>query len=204
MSTSHFTMNSGVIAERVGDELLVLLPGRTDAVRLTGHSADVFLDIQAGNKVDASEPAVAALIDLGIVDASGLSRRGLIKAGAISVGAGLAVMVMPSAAAAASQVVVNLSGRWYQAQPSPSFYILAVHNPGIFPTRVPDLPPDLSVEDPSRGVTRERVLAGFDARANSWEWRDPEIASFDLANQGQRIGTFTFDGVIYRVTFLYD
>ncbi len=92
----------GLIAERVGNELLVIVPGRTDTVRLTAHAADLFLDIQAGEKVDASDPAVAKLVDLGIVQASGLSRRGLVKAGAIGAVAGIAVMAMPSVAAASS------------------------------------------------------------------------------------------------------
>jgi hypothetical protein len=102
MSFSQVTLSSGVIAERVGDELLVIVPGRTDTVRLTGHAVDLFLDIQSGNKVDPSNPVLADLVDLGIVQASGMSRRGLIKAGAIGAGAGIAVMAMPGVAAASS------------------------------------------------------------------------------------------------------
>jgi hypothetical protein len=102
MSSPQVTISSGIISERVGDELLVIVPGRTDTVRLSGHAADLFLDIQAGKKVDGSDPVVADLVDLGVVQASGMSRRGLIKAGAIGAGAGIAVMAMPGLAAASS------------------------------------------------------------------------------------------------------
>jgi hypothetical protein len=107
MSYSQVTISSGVISERVGNELLVIVPGRTDTVRLTGHAADLFLDIQAGTKVDTADLVVADLVDLGITQASGMSRRGLIKAGAIGAGAGIAVLAMPGVAAAASTAVIR-------------------------------------------------------------------------------------------------
>jgi hypothetical protein len=102
MSYSQVTISSGVISERVGDELLVIVPGRTGTVRLTGYAADLFLDIRAGTKVDTADLVVADLVDLGITQASGMSRRGLIKAGAIGAGAGIAVLAMPGVAAASS------------------------------------------------------------------------------------------------------
>jgi hypothetical protein len=107
MSYSQVTISSGVISERVGDELLVIVPGRTGTVRLTGYAADLFLDIRAGTKVDTADLVVADLVDLGITQASGMSRRGLIKAGAIGAGAGVAVLAMPGVAAAASTAVIR-------------------------------------------------------------------------------------------------
>jgi hypothetical protein len=102
MSTSRITVPTGVVAQRVGQELVVLIPGRAEVVKLTGEAAEVFLDIQAGRTVQASDDIVSGLEAQGVIEIPGLSRRGLIKAGAIGAGAGIAVMAMPSVAAAAS------------------------------------------------------------------------------------------------------
>jgi len=96
------TVTPGVIFERVGDDLMVIVPGNSDVVSLSGRPHEVLLDVLAGREVDPSEPALKTLGDLGIVTSPGMSRRGLIKAGAIGAGAGIAVMAMPSVAAASS------------------------------------------------------------------------------------------------------
>jgi hypothetical protein len=118
MAFSRVSISSGVIVERVGDELLVIVPGRADTVKLTGHACDVFLNIQTGNKVNTSDPVLVDLVDLGVVQASGISRRGLIKAGAIGIGAGIAVLAMPSVAAASSGMSLRLI-EWY---PTPTYF----------------------------------------------------------------------------------
>ena len=102
MSGLKFIVPRGVVFEQVGGELMVVVPGRTDVVKLTGEAAEVFLDVQAGRTSPASAQLTSDLEALGIIEASGMSRRGLIKAGAIGAGAGIAVMAMPGVAAAAS------------------------------------------------------------------------------------------------------
>jgi len=224
MSLHSVWVSSGVISERVADSLLVILPGRTDAVRLTGHPAELFLDIQAGNKIDVSDPAVADLIDLGILQASRMSRRGLIKAGAIGVGAGIAVMALPSVAAAASQVVVNLEGYWLVSGAWPPgqngtaiFVVQRRVNLENFPLGVftEATLPTLAVEN-SSGVERVPDVPAFALRAlvpdgfDELEWREfmPIISPFDLdidAAPYERFGTFTAaNGTIYRVRFVRD
>jgi hypothetical protein len=99
---TEVVLSPGVIVEHVGGELLVVVPGHTDVVKLTGGVAKVLEDIRAGKPVDLSAPAVSDLVALGIVSTPGVSRRGLIKAGAIGAGAGIAVLAMPGVAAAAS------------------------------------------------------------------------------------------------------
>lgn len=106
---TEVVLSPGVIVEHVGEELLVVVPGQTDVVRLTGGVAKVLEDIRAGKPVDLSDAAVSDLLKLGIVSTPGLSRRGLIKAGAIGAGAGVAVLAMPSAVAAASLPVVTIA-----------------------------------------------------------------------------------------------
>jgi len=93
----------GVIVERVGSDLMVIVPGHTDVVALSGHTVDVFLDVKDGRKVDPSDPALRDLIDRGIISAVGLSRRGLVRTGALAAGAGIAVLAMPGVAAASSR-----------------------------------------------------------------------------------------------------
>jgi hypothetical protein len=92
----------GVIVERVGNDLMVIVPGNTDVVTLSGRPAEVLLDVRAGRKVDPTDAALRDLVDLGIVSTPGLSRRGLVKAGAIGAGAGIAVLAMPGVASASS------------------------------------------------------------------------------------------------------
>jgi hypothetical protein len=104
------SLTTGVVVERVGDELMVIIPGNNGVVSLSGRPAEVLLDVQAGKKVDAADPALRDLVDCGIVSAPGLSRRSLIKAGVIGAGAGIAVIAMPGVAAASSSPRTRLAG----------------------------------------------------------------------------------------------
>lgn len=81
---------------------MVMMPGNTDILRISGPAADTLRTIVAGQPVDPSAPTVLELANQGIISTSGMSRRGLIRAGAIGAGAGIAVLAMPSVAAAAS------------------------------------------------------------------------------------------------------
>ena len=98
----NVSVTPGVIVERVGDDLMVIIPGNTDVVSLSGRVADILLDVKAGKTVDSNDPAVHDLITLGVLTAPGMSRRGLITAGAIGAGAGITMMAMPAAAASSS------------------------------------------------------------------------------------------------------
>jgi hypothetical protein len=92
-----------IVVENLGDDLLVMVPGHPDVVRLTGAAADTVRAVKAGEPVDAESEIVVELSERGIVRSSHpITRRGLVKAGAIGAGAGIAVLSMPSVAAAAS------------------------------------------------------------------------------------------------------
>lgn len=91
----------GVVVEELGGDLMVMVPGSPEVLTLSGESARVLRQVQAGEAV-ASHDAVSELIDRGVLQATKLSRRGLIKAGAVGAGAGIAVMAMPGVAAASS------------------------------------------------------------------------------------------------------
>lgn len=96
------TLTPGAVIEPVGDDVMVMMPGNTDILRISGAAADTLRTIVAGQLVDPSAPTVLELANQGIISPSGMSRRGLIRAGAIGAGAGIAVLAMPSVAAAAS------------------------------------------------------------------------------------------------------
>lgn len=104
MVSKPISINKDIAIESVGDELLVFFPGQAEAFRLSGPAAQAVAEIQAGKSIDINSAAVADLVHLGILSTSTMSRRGLIKASAIGVGAGIAVLAMPTAAAASSPV----------------------------------------------------------------------------------------------------
>lgn len=117
----NYSLADGLIVERLGDDLMVIVPGRTDVVSLSGRPAKIVIDLQAGTGVEPSEPALRDLVDLGVITAPGLSRRGLIKVGAAGAGASIAVLAMPGVAAASSSPVVSGGVRRFDVgQPDPS------------------------------------------------------------------------------------
>ena len=97
-----YSVTPGVLIEHVGNELIVVVPGNNDYVKLSGEAAEVLLSVKTGNSVSGSDIALANLEHLGVITATGVSRRSVIKAGAIGAGAGIAVLSMPGVAAASS------------------------------------------------------------------------------------------------------
>lgn len=104
---TNVSLVAGVVIGRVDDDLMVIVPGDSDVVSLSGRPAQVLADVEAGRKVDSTDSALRDLVDLGIVSAPGLSRRGLFV-GAIGAGAGIAVLALPSPAMAASASVQEI------------------------------------------------------------------------------------------------
>jgi hypothetical protein len=102
MTEHSFQLSPNCVAEVVGDDVLVFLSGEPGAIRLSGAAARTFLSIQAGEQVDLSNSAVKELEAVGILRSPGVSRRGLLKGGAIGTAAGVAVLALPSVAAASS------------------------------------------------------------------------------------------------------
>jgi hypothetical protein len=103
MTKNTLTISPGVITEHIGDDFVVMLPGSPDVLRLSGDAASAVRAIQAGGVPVLSEASVSDLVERGVlVSQAGVSRRGLIKAGAIGAGAGIAVLAMPGVAAASS------------------------------------------------------------------------------------------------------
>jgi hypothetical protein len=94
---------SGVVVEPVGDDVVVMTPGNSQVLRLHGTAAELVKRVTNGESIDASSDDVMHLIQSGVLEMSGgMSRRGLITAGTVGVGAGISMLAMPSVAMASS------------------------------------------------------------------------------------------------------
>jgi hypothetical protein len=212
--SQKYAITSGVMIERVGEDLMVIVPGHADVVKLGGVSAAVLLDVQAGTPVNSNDPVVAELVDLGIVSAPGLSRRRLIRVGAIGAGAGIAVLAMPGVAAASSVDVEELFGELFAGEWGNSSG--AVYDnleltssddwvAGVFIEPEGDAPysdDDVDDDDPIRGtvVTGGKTYTAFLLNPSDglgWYFLGTE---FDPDIGDDFILTFTFGGKPYRVT----
>jgi hypothetical protein len=218
-------VSPGVIVEHVGGELLVVVPGQTDVVKLTGDVAEVLEDIRAGKPVDLSDPTVAGLVALGIVSTPGVSRRGLIKASAIGVGAGVAVMAIPGVAAASSHEgveggengeededeeelpPVELGGLYLYngVAQTLTFTVLKSDNEDAYPFTAAitqsNMPP-LSITDFDPPTSVFGGADGADATFAEWQATGSVAADLDdFAGGGDLGGTFVFGGTTYDVGF---
>jgi hypothetical protein len=204
---NRFELVEGVVLEQVGDDLLVVVPGSLETVRLTGDVANTLRAIHSGVAVDCVGSDINDLIKLGVVaDRSTVSRRGLIRAGAVGVGAGIAVLAMPSAAAASSGCVA-LNGLWFPATPF-TFLLAEVNLFGIpspiFPTRpLPAGEPSALTVD-SYGVVPVSVFSD-DGEVGFVMWNfeaaeappPPETPNLTTVLEG----SFTWGGQCYTVRF---
>lgn len=210
---------AGVVVERVGDDLLVVVPGNTSAVSLSGRSAEVLADVEAGKRVDSSELALRELVELGIVSAPGLSRRGLIKAGAIGAGASIAVLSFPSAAMASSGIALTgsgiaLTGSWAGGQGDQNDEVGFETTGFDFDDSLGSSggasgtdPSPLSVQTPSVTVPMTAYQANpadGDLNANFVHWDGPqEPFSAAIAAKSTLVGSFTWGGTLFTVTFTF-
>jgi hypothetical protein len=199
------SLNPGVVIEPVGQELLVVVPGNQDVLRLSGAPAEALLDIQAGRTLDSHNPVVSDLVELGFVSTPDVSRRGLIKAGAIGAGAGIAVLAMPSVAAAASVAPVTVFGFYGLSQSggvrSTYIDVWLFDFPNLFLEKgdVGAIAPSAMTVD--RGVGQAEVTYWV---ANDVNGKDGDYVSWRVQGlepdglTGTYLGTFTWDGVPYE------
>ena len=108
--SSRVCLATGVVVEEMGRDLVVMVPGSLEVVILSGYAAGVVRDIQAGAIVRPSD-LVSQLVRAGVLETSGLSRRGFITAGTVGAGLGIAAITMPGVAAASSENV-DFVGMW--------------------------------------------------------------------------------------------
>jgi hypothetical protein len=91
------------VIEHVADDVVVMLPGSTEVLQLSGEAADTVRTVQRGDMAVLPTGIVTELVERGVlISRSRMSRRGFVKAGTIGLGTGIAVMSMPGVAAASS------------------------------------------------------------------------------------------------------
>jgi hypothetical protein len=212
---SQVTVCDGLVVEQVGDELLVVVPGQSDVVRLTGEVAEVFQAIRSGHSVTGHGQIVTTLADLGLVVVpSGLSRRSLVKAGAVGAGVGIAVLAMPTVAAASSASVVTLTGGTWSwglfGDPEGEPPERGVQRSFFFTPDEPlsGAPSALSTADGEFAF--DGTYLGQDGERMVWLGLKADILNEPddpyLPPQPDVVGEFTMSGtpgVTYRVTFVF-
>ena len=206
MGSKKLAIASGVIIEHVGDDLVVFTKQSTEAVKLTGYVAHTVVAIRDGSAVDVSSSSVNDLVELGIVESSGVSRRSLITAGAVGAGAGIAMLSMPAAAAASSNTngsdsngstnqFTILFATW--RLDSPNYVFEASFDPAP-PADTPN-PSVLTVTRPGEpDFTASLTFFGDPGSTGDWRVTASEQTP-PLSGSVQ--GSFTLDGETYTTTF---
>jgi hypothetical protein len=192
---SRLGLVSGVVVEDLGGDLMVMVPGSTEVLTLSGDAAEAVRRVQAGTPV-VTDSVVSDLVRLGVLESSGFSRRGLVKAGAIGAGAGIAVLSMPGVAMASSDdgVLLDLTNFGSDGAGTYIEYIVDV----LIPEEV------FSAEDPvplSAKVGDIRIAASditvgtFDSGTDTL----PFMIRAALGQEGLRVEVrFSWGGIIYR------
>ena len=176
------------------------LPSRTTALKLSGPHAEFTRALQAGLPVDVDSTIVADLVDQGVVErCAGVARRSVLRAGALGLGAGVAVLAMPSIAAASS-------GGCLDGEPVAGDYFPTGDDDWRFV--VPDfrLPngtvlsdlSSLTVHFGSVSATSQSPTEQF----GDFRWDIPVGGSVPtVGDVGVVCGNFTVSGVTYRGSF---
>jgi hypothetical protein len=198
MTSNQLSIAPGVIIERIGDDVLVIVPRSTDVMRLSDDAARTIRAIQAGHAPVLPTATVTELVERGVlVSEAGMSRRGLIKAGAIGAGAGIAVLAMPSVAAASSGPSgVPLVAIWAGPDGTTGKYNIEITNSGANATTFP----------PNLGGTTEIEIqvsgqsSSFSSNLISETYIFFVGVSASPAFSGILTGSMTIDEVLYTVT----
>jgi hypothetical protein len=202
-------VNEAAVLEFVGEDVLVMTPGSTEILKLSGQAAHVVRSVHQGTPVAESRPEVPELIRLGVLTSGNhLSRRGFVRAGVMAAVAGIAVMAMPGVAAASSTKFISLTGEWFYSDPDG--FLAGFSVPGAnLPNPVPssDETKISSLTIPGLGpVPREFAL--FTGPFAEIIWGYPSVQGV-LTESSVPKGTFTWtdtsgNAIHYEVTFTYD
>ena len=182
----------------MGTDLIVMIPDSSEVLKLTGESAEVVRAVRSGLPVVAGK-VVDDLKAVGVLDSPSLTRRGLVRGGAIGVGAGIAVLAMPGVAAADSSRI-KLVGEWYFSTVATTYYfnVYKEDNPA-FPAFVSN---DLLASRPEPRLTVGSETVPF------VQWSDPVLWVSWIGPLASApsvgavvVGTFEHGGLRYEVRF---
>ena len=98
-----------VICELVGDQVVVLIPARSEVISLSGAQAEIVRRLQEGQTLSGSDDAhVRELIAAGVA-VTDMSRRSLLVGSGLAVGAGMTAMSLPAVAVSSSASIFPVS-----------------------------------------------------------------------------------------------
>ena len=173
MAGSAFSVPHTVSVEFVGDDALVMTGQPRQVLRFSGEPARAIREVVSVGKTTCSTSVVQNLMDLGVITPSGMTRRSVLAAGGIGLGAGVAVIAMPTVAAASS--VIQVRGDYYvydNTRVTPNVRSLQARIPGTNGAPAVDFPEGqgspsaLSVDGlPSIPLEVSSPITQFDADA---------------------------------------
>lgn len=199
MTNERVWVPSHVFHEVLGDDVVVHVPGgeegsRPSIVTLTGPVADVFRRAHSGDpSVTTDSEHVRDLIGVGILHArigADVPRRNLFAAGAVGLGAGIAMLALPQVAVASSDAA-ELSGSWLFSGANDMDFLAGSGGNTIVGS------PALTVV----GIAGVVPFQSFDSSSQIVRWRREFDPGTRPTVSGTLIGTFTSGDQNYRVTF---
>lgn len=193
------TIADGVLIEEVGDDLMVMLPRRTEVVTLSGDIAHVVRELSAGNPVHPSQTELSQLRGFGILSPPAtLSRRGVIVAGITGLGVGIAVQAMPSVALASSSPIGCQPGT-----PLTGFYFGNNSTATFFVGSITDGQNEKQIGVLSVYVDGQRFASvSSNGGPSGIYWSVP--GGFAARDIGAICGNVTIDTVFYQVNFVFN
>lgn len=227
------TLPAGAIIETLGNDVLVIRPGQSQATHLRGEHARCLDHVRHDRSLDAISPRVLSdLITRGLLVERGVSRRTVIGGGVAGVGAGLVTLSLPTVAAASSIVTLEGSYDWEIGQNDNR--VLGLFAPRFgqsydFPnTGTPSslrlsgldavAPQDVALSASSGiDIVNGVVIAdgnGVDTDTAAWRWDSGKPQGSNTIDDlntlygigvGETLsGTFTWGTTTYNVTFHYN
>jgi hypothetical protein len=205
---AKFWLSENLLIEKVGEETLVMHADSLESLRLTGEAAKIVEELQQNGRSSLPQSdAAAELLSAGILKTeqpSGLTRRSLLKSGAIGVGAGVATLALPTAAYASSVSYVEVTGVWVPRGGSGAKFL---NNDYAWPDALGSSPtgtaPSALTIVSLAGLTTPYTvpLRTYDADGEDYVDWDDTTDNFDGLFAGTAVGTFSWGGVDYRMTF---
>lgn len=200
---TRLTLARGVLAEKVGAMVLVIIPGHKEVVALEGPPAEVVNAILAGQPIRPDlEPEVHRLRVAGVISLP-LSRRSVMRAGAIGAGAGFAVMAMPAVAVASSTRPVANTTRFavdYADKNSDSSNYTQI-DVGLSENGVYVRPPTISVGTPATLILADGdSFEGTYQATEAFVFPNLTLVRARVENLTHKM-RFMLAGVLYEVTF---
>ena len=205
----QYELVSGVVSERVGRDVIVLLPDSKESFRLSGEWAEAFTAVEQGtNRAVVSDQVLGDLVRQGLLSECPkrqLSRRSVLSASATGLGAGVFALSLPAVAAASSGIPV--SGTYQPGLnlgdgPGVEIVVLGFDFPNSLGDGVagdPNPPSSLSISGFGTPIPASAWASSGDADFDGVAWfllQDPAPGIFS----GTITGRFTWGGTAYVAT----